>query len=267
MKNESWVDEAWEGFLTDKWDKRPKNQEIVYYTSKDLYPYLEKYTQSGEGEIRIFHYGHEKRRPVLKRGIIKIPITRSKWALVKRPGSLSFSEPTETGKINSETLTDGMKIILHNSIETRTNPGETSLLAIAKHVGVINDFYDLKDTMAMFTGGRQNALGCELQINGLPIDLSKAQVEIDGGFEGPKTAVIVEMKSSLKQDNFDPNQCLIPWLKWKKLLTDKKVYSMVLLCEIKNRNVEYWAYNLDQENNNSPFEMKITKGKKYILKF
>lgn len=265
MVKTDWKTEAWESFLQDKWDNRPKSTNVVFYTTLDLAPYLSKYAGSAVGEIRLFHSGHEKLQPVLKRGIIKLPITRSKWALTLRPSTLSFSEPSDEKILSSNTLTDGMKLILTPGSQQGANPGETSLLAIAKQVGILNDFYEITDELIWFTGGRQNANGVDFTLEGQLIDISKGQIEIDGAFEAPNEAVIVEMKSNLKQSNFDPNQCLIPWLKWQKLLGHKDVKSMVLLFSFKNGHPEYWAYDLAQKDSGSPFDMEVLNSKKYII--
>ena len=116
----------------------------------------------------------------------------------------------------------------------------------------------------MFTGGRQRA-GIHLVVGTHEIDMTKAQIEIDGGFEWADNVVIAEMKSSFKQKDFNINQALIPMLKWKKLLKNKKVYSLVLLAETNSQGIEYWAYDLVHNNQSLSNEMNISKSKKYIL--
>ena len=261
----NWKEEAWERFLKLKWDNRKKDTQVISYNKEDLEPILEKYTKSGQGEIRIFHYEHEKIDAVKNRNIMKVPISRSEWALVERPDNLEFREPKKEvlfQRVND--LTDGMKKAVLACSDISSNPGETTLLAIAKHSGIISDFYNLSEDGVMFTGGRQNAVGCKIIVNNESLDLSKAQIEIDGGFEWAKYVVIVEMKSSFNQKDFDVNQTLLPYLKWKGLL-DKKIYSMVLLCEVNKGKIVYYAYDLISETSKSPFGMKINKSKKYTI--
>ena len=116
----------------------------------------------------------------------------------------------------------------------------------------------------LFTGGRQRA-GIHLVVGTKDIDMTKAQIEIDGGFEWPKTVVIVEMKSSFVQNNFDINQALFPMLKWEKLLKDKKVYSLVMLAETNMNGIEYRLYDFAHDISSSNIGMKITRSKKYII--
>ena len=262
-KKYSWKEDAWEEFLVKFWDKRKKDVDFVEYNKDDLEKILGKYTKSGQGEIRIFHYGNENVEAVKKRGISKVPITRSKWMIVKSAPVLKFSEPEIGGEFNPrKKLTDGMIIGIKETLNEKTNPGETTLLAIANHSGIIADFYNLKENGVLFTGGRQKA-GIDLIINGRHTDIKKAQIEIDGGFEWANIVVIVEMKSSFKQNAFDSNQALIPLLKWKKLLSNKKVNALVLLAETKNIGIEYWAFDLIED---SKAKMKINRSKKYIIK-
>jgi len=264
MNNKNtWKEKAWEEFLKKYWDG--KNLEIFEYGKEDLDPILSKYTKSGQGEIRIFHYEHEKVEAVKKRKISKLPISRSRWAIVRRPPSINFEEPknTETFVVRKE-LTEGMKKGIENSLNTKSNPGETTLLAIANYSGIIADFYNLDSEGVLFTGGRQKA-GVHVVVGASNIDISKAQIEIDGGLEWTEKVVIIEMKSSFKQEEFDINQALLPMLKWQKLLKNKKVYSLVLLAETNSQGMEYWAFDLKTDSSKSPLGMKITKSKKYVI--
>jgi hypothetical protein len=223
---------------------------------------LSKYTKSGQGEIRIFHSGHENLEAVKKRRVSKIPISRTKWRIVQASPVLNFREPKSDNKFKLKNeLTDGMIAGIKETFNQKTNPGETTLLAIANHIGIISDFYNLKEKGILFTGGRQKA-GINLIIDGNNIDIKKAQIEIDGGFEWNNTIVIVEMKSTFRQNAFDTNQTLIPMLKWKKLLKSKEVHSLVLLAETTMTGLEYWAFDLLKDVKT---KMKIGKSKKYII--
>jgi len=258
----SWKEEAWEEFLSKFWDNRDAGVEFVEYTKKDLENILGKYKKSGQGEIRIFHYGHENIEAVKKRGISKIPVSRTKWQIIRSAPTIKFNEPADKLIFNKKNLlTDGMLAGIKETFASKANPGETTLLAIANYMGIISDFYSLKEKGILFTGGRQKA-GINLVINGNSVDMKKAQIEIDGGFEWANVVVIVEMKSSFKQKVFDINQALIPMLKWQKLLKHKQVKSLVLLAETKKDYIEYWAFDLVEDEKT---KMKVAKSKKYIL--
>ncbi len=264
IKN-SWKEEAWENLLKKIWDNRSNGVDTVEYTKSDLEPILSKYTKSGQGEIRIFHSGSKKIKAVKKRGVVKIPLSRSSWKIIKSPPAIEFKEPKQGGKFKvSNELTEGMFAGIKETMILSSNPGETTLLAIANHVGIIADFYGLKEKGVLFTGGRQKA-GIHLIVGTKDIDMTKAQIEIDGGFEWPETVVIVEMKSSFAQNDFDVNQALLPMIKWEQLLKNKKVYSLVLLAETNKNGIEYWAYDFVHDISQPPLGMKIAKSKKYIL--
>lgn len=265
-KNKNWKEEAWEKLLRKKWDNKAENASVVIYSKKDLAPILSKYTKSGQGEIRIFHSGHEKVNAVKRRNVMKVPIGRGEWALVQRPPKLDFTEPKEIVEFNPvKSLTEGMRKGIDASLKSKSNPGETTLLAIAKHIGLISNFYNLESEGVWFTGGRQNASGTKIIVNNKELDLSKAQIEIDGGFEWANKIILVEMKSSFGQDEFDVNQILIPMLKWQGLLMSKKVYSLVLLAETTKNKLIYYAYDVIQDDSKGPFGMRIKKSKKYTI--
>ncbi|MEI6378142.1 MAG: hypothetical protein WCO55_00645 [Candidatus Falkowbacteria bacterium] len=264
-KKESWKEDAWEELLKSKWDTRPEGIDAVEYTKSDLDPILSRYTKSGQGEIRIFHSSSKKIEAVKKRGVVKIPMSRNSWKIIKSPPNIKFEEPVNNGKFEPlNKLTDGMLAGIKETMIIKSNPGETTLLAIANYTGVIADFYDLNEVGVLFTGGRQRA-GIHLIVDSQNIDMSKAQIEIDGGFEWAKTIVIVEMKSSFNQTDFDINQALFPMLKWQGLLKNKKVHSLVLLAETNANGIEYWAFDFNYDDSKSNVGMKIAKSKKYIL--
>lgn len=263
-KNESWKEEAWELFLTQYWDFRKKDASFIFYKTEDLEKFLSKYSKSGRGEIRTFHYGHEKLNAVKKRNIAKIPLTRSSWMIVERSKKIEFSEPKVVCKFKSKNcLTDGMKAGIIDTLNTKTNPGETTLLAIANHLGIIADFYSMSECGVLFTGGRQRA-GIHYSVNGEIVDMTKAQIEIDGGFEWTNLVVIVEVKSSFRQIDFDTNQIIIPLLKWRNLLKNKDVRAMVLLAETNTSGLEYWAYDFKYINDGATL-IEVNKSKKYLI--
>ncbi|MEI6490684.1 MAG: hypothetical protein WCO16_02885 [bacterium] len=265
MANNSWKEDAWEILLKKKWDARPEGVDSVEYTKSDLDPILSQYTKSGQGEIRIFHSSSKKINAVKNRGVVKIPISRSSWKIIKSPPHIEFNEPEQGGKFQMiNKLTEGMLAGIRETMNIKANPGETTLLAIANHTGVIADFYNLSEKGVLFTGGRQKA-GIHLIVGKWDVDMSKAQIEIDAGFEWPENIVIAEMKSSFKQKDFDVNQALIPMLKWENLLKNKKVHSLVLLAETNKNGIEYWAYDFVHDRSESNIGMKIAKSKKYIL--
>ena len=264
-KNNSWKEDAWEALLKKIWDNKTKDADTAEYDKSDLDPILSKYTKSGQGEIRIFHSSSRSINALKKRGVVKIPLSRSSWKIIKSPPSIDFKEPKFGGTFKVvNKLTEGMLAGIKETMALSANPGETTLLAIANHVGIISDFYDLPRPGVLFTGGRQKA-GIHLVVGTKDIDMTRAQIEIDGGFEWPETIVIVEMKSSFIQNDFDINQALLPMLKWENLLKSKKVNSLVLLAEPHKRGIEYWAYDLVHDVSKSSIGMKIFKSKKYIL--
>lgn len=264
VTHSSWKDEAWENLLKKIWDKRKAGSTSIEYSKNDLEPILAKYTKSGQGEIRIFHSGSNSREALKRRGLVKIPLSRTKWKLVRRSQGVNFSKPSDGDIFKPHNpLTEGMIAGIVETMGYSSNPGETTLLAIANHAGIIADFYGLEEKGILFTGGRQKA-GIHLVIDSNDIDMSKAQIEIDGGFEWSSTAVIAEVKSSFNQPDFDVNQALLPMLKWKKTLPNKKVYSMVLLAETNSQGIEYWVYDL-QSDSGSSVGMKITRSKRYLI--
>jgi hypothetical protein len=262
MAKHSWQEEAWESLLRKLWDTKGEKN-IVEYTKEDLDPILSKYTKSGQGEIRIFHSSSTKIEALRKRGVSKLPLTRSKWILFEAPPKINFKEPKEGGLFEAtRPLTEGMILGIKETLNTKSSPGETTMLAIASQSGLISDFYNLSNDGVLFTGGRQKA-SFKIIIGDQIIDMTSAQIEIDGGFEWPNDVVIVEMKSRFTQPAFDTNQALLPLLKWKNMLKNKNIHSLVLLAETNSKGIEYWAYDISLGK--SSVEGVVSKSKKYIL--
>lgn len=262
MTKYSWQEEAWEILLKRLWDTRG-DKKIIEYTKEDLDPILSKYTKSGQGEIRVFNYSSCNLEALKKRNVSKLPLSRSKWILFEAHPKINFKEPIEGGLfIVTKPLTEGMVSGIKETLNIKSNPGETTMLAIAKQSGLISDFYNLSNDGVLFTGGRQKA-SLKIYIGDQSINISSALIEIDGGFEWPNDVVIVEMKSKFSQPAFDTNQALIPLLKWKNILKNKNVYSLVLLAETNSKGIEYWAYDISLGK--SDVEGVVSKSKKYFI--
>jgi hypothetical protein len=264
MKNKlSWRESAWEKFLKDKWDNRPKNTDLVKYTKQEVESYLKEYTRSGQGEIRIFHYDHEKVSAVSKRGVKMIPLSRNEWILIGNSFSIDLPNPYEKKIFHPKIdLTDGMIAGIKETMAEKSNPGETTLLSIANHIGIISDFYEVEGKGVLFTGGRQKA-GVHVIINSERVDISKAQIEIDGGFEWSNVIVIVEMKSSFQKISVNISQVAIPILKWRTLLPHKEVRSLILLAETNKEGIEYRAYDISFGDLKNSFSGRIEKSVLY----
>ena len=139
------------------------------------------------------------------------------------------------------------------------------MVAIAMRTGIIEDFYKLRVPGVFFTAGKQRNIGQVVHVQGKPLDISRAQIEIDAGLEWTNTIVLVEAKSTLQPRAFDVKQVIYPLLKWKGLLPKKKIFSVVMLSNVRSRSVVFRFYDMVPDSRYAPFGSRIKRSFEYEI--
>ncbi|WP_018024837.1 type II restriction enzyme [Corynebacterium ulceribovis] len=102
---------------------------------------------------------------------------------------------------------------------------ESVALHEAQAAGILADFLGENQVEAVLSG-RMGSDAMAFKIGGrggsapYSIEVSGAQIEIDGGFEGENSVALIEVKRDLS-DDFVIRQLYYPWFVWSKKLTKK----------------------------------------------
>lgn len=220
-------------------------------------------TASQIGEFRearlMAKFDHKSQLPEIfkKHSLSILPITRGSYIISQFEAYKSFEE-TNT-EITKVTFPEHIESIDYESITS-----ESMAINCAYVSGIIADFME-DERILPVVSGRMSSLEFEFSINHnkqdtkLPIKVSNAQIEIDGGYEGIEKLALIEAKNSIS-DDFLIRQLYYPYRLWSNKIS-KKVKPIFMTYS--NDIFSFYEYDfMEPENYNS---LVLVKQKNYII--
>ena len=144
---------------------------------------------------------------------------------------------------------------------------ESAALLCAQHAGLVADV--LEEDVALTVNGRMSTGDFEFLISKRssatgphvewPLSVRRAQCEIDGGFEGPESFAIIEVKNQ-EIDDFHIRQLYYPYRLWASKL-NKPVVPIFLTYS--NEVFSFYVYNFVDPNNYNSLE--LVRQKRYQI--
>lgn len=169
-----------------------------------------------------------------------------------------------TTSINNIIHFDISKLIKYESINFKEISSESQATNILQISGILDHFLNSNNTIGTFNGRErthQFTFNIKSEINNqiVTIDVNKAQIEIDGGFENDENVVILEAKNILNPD-FNIRQLYYPFRVWKEKINKpiRLIYSLY-----SNHIFRLYEYAFIDENNFS--SIKLIKEAQYSL--
>jgi hypothetical protein len=148
------------------------------------------------------------------------------------------------------------------SIDYNTISSESTALNCAFIAGILEDFAEdeaLKPTVNGRMSSGQFDFSIQTQTNPLNITVDRAQLEIDGGYEGVRSLSLIEAKNNLSRD-FLIRQLYYPFRLWQNKIS-KPIQNLFLTYS--NGVFHFRAYIFEDINNYN--SIQLVKQKKYIL--
>lgn len=157
---------------------------------------------------------------------------------------------------------DWMQSILPDNLYS-----ESAALLCAQHAGIIEDV--LEDEAKLTVNGRMNTGDFDFLISRrssstgpyieLPLSVRRAQCEIDGGFEGPQSFAIIEVKNQ-EIDDFHIRQLYYPYRLWAGKI-DKPIVPVFLTYS--NEVFSFYVYEFTDPNNYN--SLQLVRQKRYQI--
>lgn len=149
------------------------------------------------------------------------------------------------------------------TVDARNLSSEANVLSAATASGVVSDF--LGTEVRSTVSGRMSTGDFSFKVNGFEIDqmdiqVSKAQIEIDAGFEGPNDFTVVEAKMRLPGD-FCTRQLYYPFRLWSGRLSQKPVRTVFL--SYSNELLDLYEFEFTDVGNYS--SSQLLRRKRYSL--
>lgn len=219
-----------------------------------------------EREVRLMtKFDHsDDRPPIFKKNKLSIlPLDRSRFLI----GPFEcYQDIKDDPNLNPKymPLDDTFQTLSNSTIHS-----EQMALAAAYIAGILQDFVG-DNTLRQTIDGRLGTEFFSFQINRVPdgtpktIDVNRAQMEVDAGFEGDSCVVLIEAKMSLEKD-FLVRQLFYPYMRWSKRVTKpiKLIYlvyenGLYKLFEYKPTGNNYNGLKFVQQRNYTIRNDKIT---------
>ncbi len=185
-------------------------------------------------------------------GLFLLPVRNGRYVIVK--GNGYFDVPEITGKI--ENYTSKLPFELESA---KIGNSEMQHLDNAYAISIIRSFFK-DDTLVLAIRGRKYTPPFSFYVGKQEITTGGVQTEVDAGYEGKKTLVLIEAKNSTTSNTII-RQLFYPFKQWSYHIPSKKIY--LLFFEKRNDIYMLWLYQFtDPQNYNS---INLVKSKRYRL--
>ena len=192
---------------------------------------IKKCTGNQEPRIICYH-SFRKDRPVLLQelGLFILPERNGHYVILRGEGFCDIprieSEPIE--------YTSELDFPLKTS---KVGNSEMQYLDFAYATSFLRTYLE-DDTLLLTIRGRKRTPRFEFRAGGHTIEVTGVQTEVDAGYEGRNSIILVEAKNN-KQDNFNIRQLYYPYRKWV-MAVDKPI--KLFFFSPKGKTYSLWEY-------------------------
>lgn len=205
-----------------KWEEIFKDYPIINAVKDEGYFHITSSQINCYHEARLmtkFDFQDQLPKIFKDNGLAILPITRGSYVI----GRFNLFEKIVNTK-NIKTI--GAKKPNHiESIDIENISSETTALLCANICEILTSFFE-EESITHVIGGRMGSGDFDFEISNLKIDVSKSQIEIDGGFESETSIYLVEVKN-LIHDDFLIRQVYYPYRVWTKKLEERNINKKV----------------------------------------
>lgn len=176
----------------------------------------------------------ERARPqfLRKNGLFLLPVSRSRYALVRGEGYHELEDPGEPVPYEVRLPFDLTSLAYGR--------GESRYLLHAYHAGLLSQFSGVPQ-MYPTVSGKMATGTFHFHVDGSPeLEVAKAGMEVDFGFEGPRDLLLFEGKAAAR-DTFLVRQLYYPFRTFREV-TSKRVRPFFFVAEPDEGTYSLWEY-------------------------
>ncbi|MCG3878114.1 hypothetical protein [Psychrobacter sp. Ps6] len=190
-------------------------------------------------------------------GLAILPITRGSYVI----GKFNLFEKIVNTK-NIKTI-GAKKPDYIESIDIENISSETTALLCANICEILTSFFE-EENITHVIGGRMGSGDFDFEISNLKIEVSKSQIEIDGGFESETSIYLVEVKN-LIHDDFLIRQVYYPYRVWTKKLEERSINKKVRNIFLTYSDGIFHLREYVFKNINKPDSIEMIREGKYSI--
>jgi hypothetical protein len=166
-------------------------------------------------------------------GVFVVPLTRSRYALVRGKGYHELEDPGEPERYAAR-----LPISLTTLAYGR---GENRFLLHAYHIGLLSRFTEVP-SFYQTVSGKMGTGSFSYHVDGSPeLEVKSAGMELDAGFEGPRDVLLFEGKATARTD-FLVRQLYYPYRTFRKWSPHKRIRSFFFVAEPETTTYALWEY-------------------------
>ncbi|MDR3236770.1 MAG: hypothetical protein LBT48_08640 [Prevotellaceae bacterium] len=225
-----------------------------FLTAEQIKRSCQKFKKTTEKEVRILckQDSREDRPDIfVQNNLFLLPTKNGEYAIIKGEGYVDISEI----KTTIQKYTSKLDFKLESSL---VGNSEMQHLDFAYASSLIRTFIG-DDSLVLTIRGRKYTPNFSFNVGTQTIDVKSVQTEVDAGYEGRNSIVLVEAKNSLTKNTII-RQLFYPFRQWKSY-TAKEV--LLLFFERQGNAYNIWQYAFTDENDYN--SIKLVKSEKYII--
>jgi hypothetical protein len=248
-------DKSWEKIYNDlEMDKHDFDKMPFTITAEQIKTACQDFKTTGEKEVRILcKQDTREDRPNIFRdnGLFILPVQNGIYAIIKGEGYIDIP------KIVTDLISHDS--ILDFSLDTsKIGNSEMQHLDFAYASSIIRSFMEDR-SLVLTIRGRKYTPKFDFIVGSHKISVNSVQTEVDAGYEGTDSVVLVEAKNA-NVDNTIIRQLYYPYRQWQSH-TLKKVSP--IFFDKKGKIYSLWQFEFSELNNYS--SIKLVKSKRYTI--
>lgn len=225
-----------------------------YISAEQIKKSVQRFKTTGEKEVRVLcKQDTREERPeiFLKNNLFLLPVNNGHFAIIKGEGYVDIPEISDEPKVYLS------KLEFH--LETsQIGDSEMQHLDLAYAVSLIRTFVD-DPTLILTIRGRKYTPLFDFKVGHQTIQVKGVQTEVDAGYEGKNSVVLVEAKNG-GQKNTIIRQLYYPFRQWQTH-TNKPV-STLFFERSKDEIYSIWHFGFrDSSDYNSIYLLKAARYK------
>lgn len=242
------TDEAWQRIL-DKYpiEERTRDGGLYEIQAEQIKAFREPRLMTK------FDTSESVAQPLKNLGLNVLPVSRRSYVLGKFDLYEKFPSDPAKGKPEFVPLPD-YETLRPEDISSESNAINALMVSgtLARFLGEQED-----DGLVETFNGRMGSGDFSFGINGTskPIQVSKAQLEIDGGFESQHSVCIMEAKN-IRHDDFNIRQLYFPYRKYRRIV--KKPIRLVF-SQYTNSTYHLYEYEFTEPDSFSSIQLVDTR--------
>ena len=254
-KDNSWKEifKQTKGLERHNFDEKP-----FILTAQDIKTACQNFKKTGEKEVRILckQDNREDRPQVFKdNNLFILPRHNGEYYIVKGEGYVDIPN-IETPIIDYYSKLD---FILESS---KIGDSEMQHLDFAYANSLIRTFMQ-DETLVLTIRGRKYTPEFSFRVGKSKLMASSVQTEVDAGYEGRDSIVLIEAKNS-NTDNTIIRQLYFPYRQWQ-INTNKKVYTLFFEKRIVKNEYIYHIWQYEFTDSNDYNSIKLVKSNRYRI--